>query len=529
MTYPPTADLFLSQSVINIIWYNRRTVKPFIPMSKNIRRSVFLFLLLTASLFAGCSSTPTTEIAPTTTQVSTPTTTEAPTATPSPSPTPTPLPLNGQQTQYFIDLTVDYYNRYVDAKSRVIYTNKTDAPINELVFIIYPTIFQNAIYVKSIAYGDGTPISVFSWESHRMIIPLETPLQPNEQVEIVHKFELYMPDREGTFGQTGRQLNLSYWFPFIPPRTQDGRWMVNEISIINSQIVGEHLVYEAADFDVTLKFSDRRENMKIAAGVLPEETDGILHYQMPFSRTFTLSISDIYVVTERDVDGFKIHSFAFPTEAASGEAAADIAENAVKLYRELYGPVERDYISIVEADFLHGMEFDGLILLSRGFYMFYNGTPETNLTIITPHEISHQWFFSLVGNDQALEPWLDESLATYSEALYYERYHPELVQWWWDNRVDGMQPSGYVDNTIYLDGGYEAYRNSVYLNGAHFLQDLRDMVGDEAFFSFLKAYLAENKYEIASSEDFWRILSQHTNTDLTQLIEEYFRNPPTLP
>ena len=116
------------------------------------------------------------------------------------------------------------------------------------------------------------------------------------------------------------------------------------------------------------------------------------------------------------------------------------------LYSDLYGPMERNLVSVVEADFLHGMEFDGLILLSRGFYMFYNGTPETNLTIITPHEISHQWFFSLVGNDQAMEPWLDESLATYSEALFYENYYPELVPWWWENRVDGQQPTGFVDN-----------------------------------------------------------------------------------
>jgi aminopeptidase N len=175
------------------------------------------------------------------------------------------------------------------------------------------------------------------------------------------------------------------------------------------------------------------------------------------------------------------------------------------------------------------MEFDGLILLSRGFYMFYNGTPETNLTIITPHEISHQWFFSLVGNNQALEPWLDESLATYSEVLFYEHYYPELVPWWWENRVDGHQPSGFINNTIYLDQGYEAYRDSVYLNGAHFTQDLRETIGDEVFFTFLKAYVQQNRYEIATGEDFWRILQEHTDADLLPLIEEYFSEiPPSL-
>ena len=427
---------------------------------------------------------------------------------------------------YTIEAAIDYYNRFINVISRAVYTNKTEKPIEELVFIFYPTIFQNAIYVKSMRWGDGSSINNFRWESHRMVIPLETPLSPGDQVEVRHDFELYMPNREGTFGQTGRQLNLAYWFPYLPPLDEDGNWLYNEISLVNSQIVGEHLVFEAADFDVTLQFTDRRENMKIAAPALPVEEDGIIQYQLPLSRTFTLSISDIFTTTEREVNGIKILSYAFPTEASAGEAAADIAVDAVKVYSKLFGDLPRDLISVVEADFLHGMEFDGLILLSRGFYMFYNGTPETNLTIITPHEISHQWFFSLVGNDQALEPWLDETLATYSEVLFYENYYPELVPWWWENRVDGQQPTGFVDNTIYLEQGYEAYRNSVYLNGAHFIQDLRDLVGDEAFFEFIKAYIAQNRYAIATGEDFWTILQKHTDADLLPLVEEYFSTVP---
>jgi hypothetical protein len=31
------------------------------------------------------------------------------------------------------------------------------------------------------------------------------------------------------------------------------------------------------------------------------------------------------------------------------------------------------------------------------------------------HETAHQWFYSLVGNDQARDPWLDEALAAWSE------------------------------------------------------------------------------------------------------------------
>lgn len=454
------------------------------------------------------------------------TSTEVPTPTATPSPTPTPLPMNGQQTQYFIDATVNYYNRFVSVTSRTIYTNKTSKPINEIIFIVYPTIFQNAIYIKSVKQGTNT--LEYSWESHRMIIPLDEAVLPGEQVEFTHDFELYMPDREGTFGQTGRQLNLSYWFPFIPPRTEEG-WEVYEISLVNSQIVGEHIVFESADFDVTLSFTDRRDKMSVAAGAIPHEENEILHYQLKLARTFTLSISDVFVVTSREIDDLKILSYTFPEESGAGEAAADIAVDAFTLYRQIFGSIERDLLTLVEADFLHGMEFDGIVFLSRGFYMFYDFTPKTNLTIIVPHEISHQWFFSLVGNNQAMEPWLDEAIATYSESLFYEEYYPELLPWWWENRINNQQPTGSIDNSIYIEGGYPAYLRSVYLNGANYYQDLRDTIGDQTFKEFLRYYIDENRYQIASSDDYWRILSEISDADLSALVNEYFTNPPTFP
>jgi hypothetical protein len=497
-------------------------------MKKSFQKTILL-VLLTAFLF-GCTAVAEETSTPTTapTVEATDTATIEPTTAPSPTPTATPLPLNGQQTQYDIDLTINYYNRFVTATSRASYTNKTQSSINEMVFIIYPTIFQNAIYVKSIKFGDGTPISNFRWDGHRMVIPLETPLQTGEKIEIIHDFELYMPDRAGTFGQTGHQLNLSYWFPMIPPRTETG-WDYYEISLVNSQFIGENFFFENADFNVRLEFTDRAENMKVAAGVLPREEDGALIYEMKLGRTFTLSVSDVYVIAEREVLGTKVLSYTYPEEAAAGEAAADLAVDAIRLYSEYYGPIMRDLVSIVEADFEHNMEFDGLIMISRGIFMFYNNTPETNLTIITPHEVSHQWFYSLVGNNQAMEPWLDESLATYSEALFYEHYYPELVSWWWENRVDGHSPTGYVDNSIYLEQGYTAYRNSVYLNGAHFMQDLRDTIGDDAFFNFIKAYALEYRYQIATGEDFFSTLAAYTDEDLTPLLDDYFANAPVNP
>ncbi len=102
-----------------------------------------------------------------------------------------------------------------------------------------------------------------------------------------------------------------------------------------------------------------------------------------------------------------------------------------------------------------------MVLLSSKILDFYDNTAENNLTILVPHELSHQWFFSQVGNDQALEPWLDEALATIP-SIFSMNTITRLTVWWWDNRVHAHPHDGAVDNSIYDAGTYENYRASVY-------------------------------------------------------------------
>jgi hypothetical protein len=499
-------------------------------MIKTLQNRLALVLVCLA-LLTGCAApqAAATQSPATETPNPTPSSTTQPTVTTAPSPTATPLPLNGQQTIYDIQATINYYNRFIDVKSSATYTNKTSQPMNELVFIIYPTIYPNAIYIKSVTFGDATSVTNYRWDSHRMIVPLLTPLLPGDTIEVIHYYEIYVPytvEYPSVFGQTGRQLNLAYWYPTIPPYDETEGWLVYEIAFNNSRTVGEYQTFESADFNVRIQFTDRAENMEVAAGALPTENDGGLEYYLPLARTFTLVISDVYTITERQVGDTLIRSYTFPEDDHVADPVLDLAEESLNLYNDIYSPYERDVLSIVESDLDINMEYDGIVWIQSSFYWFYNNTPRTDLTIIIPHEIAHQWFFGLVGNNQAMKPWLDEAFATYSEALFYEEYYPDHLEWYWNTRVYDHLPYGYIDQTIYLEGGVPEYFDLVYRLGAWFLQDLRETIGDEAFFAFLKDYLQQNRYSIATESDFIRILRQHTDVDLTPVLEEYFTQPP---
>jgi aminopeptidase N len=55
------------------------------------------------------------------------------------------------------------------------------------------------------------------------------------------------------------------------------------------------------------------------------------------------------------------------------------------------------------------------------------------------------------------------------------------------------------------------------------MEDLRKRMGDEAFFAFLKDYLTHFQGQRASADDFFTLLRQHTDADITDLMHEYFQ------
>ena len=284
---------------------------------------------------------------------------------------------------------------------------------------------------------------------------------------------------------------------------------------------GEHLAYDMAEFTVEIQLVNSRD-MVLAASSTPEIDGDIYRYHLTPARNFAWTVSPLYLEQETQVGEVLVKSYSFPYHPqADGPALEDTAK-ALKIFSELFGPYPHKALTVVEADFLDGMEYDGLIFLSHAFYDYYTGDPQSNLSIIAAHEVAHQWWYGLVGNDQALEPWLDEALSTFSEIYFYETAYPDLTDWWWENRIYFHNPQGWVDSTIYEAAGFYPYRDAVYLRGALFLGELRDLMGEEEYLEFLRAYLEQFRYRQASGDDFFNLLSEYTSADLSGLIGTYF-------
>lgn len=483
-----------------------------------------------ASPTAVASASPSTSAAETTTEGPSPDASSSPipsellaqTGQPSaPAPTPDPQP---SKTQYSLTAELNYGTHLLSVREKISFTNPVPEEIPDLALIVEPSRYPAVFHLKSLAWGNGTPVDNFAQEIGYLRIPLRKPLQPGESLDLTIEYELNLPSpdpafygRPVPFGYTSSQTNLVDWYPFLPPYRQGQGWWTNQAGPF-----GEHLVYETADFKVDLRLLDERSDLIIAASAPATLEDGWYHYLYPASRNFVWSVSHLYQVETRQAGPVTVKAYTFPVHGPAGAAALQATVEALELNAELLGPYRRELLSLVEADFLDGMEYDGLYFLSKGFYNLYGGTPGEYLTAIAAHETTHQWWYAQVGNDQAIEPWLDEALSTYGERLYYERFHPEALEWWWEYRINYYEPKGWVDGTIYNPEGFRAYRDAIYLNGALFLEDLRTRVGDTDFFAFLADYAQSNAGRIATADDFFSLLDEQTEADITDLLGKYF-------
>ena len=456
--------------------------------------------------------------------------TETPTPTESPTPFPTLAP-DFERPIYAIDLQLNYTSKAAVVNQTITYPNWTGETLTSLVLAVEPNLWSGGFSIKSMAINEQ-PVTSYTIEnlSQKLEITLPQPLEPSRTLVLSITYGLILPQaqaysnpnevRPQIYGYTDKQINFVDWYPFIVPYKPGEGWILH-----NPWYYGEHLVYDLADFDVSVTFTDGATPKIAASG---EETTpsaaGSRRFVIEAARTFALSMSNDFKVGTQQVGDVTVYSYYFGFYDTPGEAMLQTTVQALQTYSDKLGPYRHKTLTAVQGDFNDGMEYSGLYFISRDYFNLYDNTPKNYLVIIAAHETAHQWWFDSVADDQALEPWLDEALSTYSERIFYETVHPDLVDWWWGYRYFEFQQAGWVDTPIYDGGGQRPYWDKVYLTGARFLEDLRKQVGDEIFFAFLKNYYTQYAGKRATGADFFRVFHETTASDITELMKKYFKN-----
>jgi hypothetical protein len=407
----------------------------------------------------------------------------------------------------------------VQVTEEIALSNLTQLPLPSVLLIVEANRIEGQFELGSI---ECIQLDQFELAGGYLALSLNTPLLPGESLELQIDYTLHLMGEPELRNYTEHQINLTDWYPYLPPIDDSGQWMIAEPAQ-----VGEHLSYPSADFEVLLTLLGDSSDWIVAASAPMAPTANGFQAQVSEIRTFDLSLSDNLILTEAEsISGVPVLVYSLPEHASPPAYAAQAMADSLELFSNILGPYPYPALSLIEADVYDGRESSGVFYLSDGYFEEHQLYSYSWLSVLVPHETAHQWFFSQVGNQSAFDPWLDEALCTYMERIYFERLKPDRIEWWWDFRVYAFSPEGWVDSTIYDLRTYRRYVNAVYLRGALFLERLRLIMGEAPFFELFSAYIDQNRGRIADTYDFFQLVDEITDKDYSDITAEYFHRYP---
>ncbi len=442
---------------------------------------------------------------------------------------------HGTIPRYELDASLDWETHMLQVEQQVHYTNIGAQSLASVVFDVEPA-REEGIFVLSEVRNGSRLVHNYALEGTRLVVPLFEPLAPTCTVTVTLRYTLAIPQIKngyhyghlGYWGYSARQVNLGMWFPLVALYDPTTGWQSP-----TPYHIGEHFTLNESDFSVRLRVRRAPPGLRVAgAGQVSQPESDVWEFTLHGGREMAFSLSPDFHTLTTTTEGVRVALYYLDDPTVhipeAPRHALRTAADALALYSELYGAYPYERLVVVMGDFPDGMEFSGLVFVSEAWFRFWSGAPDDWLTLITAHEVAHQWWYAQVGNDQGHAPYLDEALATYSEALFFERYYPDLLDWWWEFRVTTYEPVGDVDASVYDFQAARPYINAVYLRGAQMMADLRATLGDEIFFAWLQSYCAQMRGHIATPRDFWGHLPPDAYRATASVRAQYFRQPDVL-
>ena len=161
------------------------------------------------------------------------------------------------------------------------------------------------------------------------------------------------------------------------------------------------------------------------------------------------------------------------------------------------------------------------------------------LTTCVAHEIGHQWFMGIVGSNSGMEPWLDESITSYTELIYEEylwaksgktekpialmRYSRETTDLCDVTQLKYMMQRGMLPlNQSYYEFKEDSdYLTAIYDEGRRTLYQMEEILGHDEFQSVLREYVRRNAFTNSTTARLFEYAG-HDNEDLNKLIGNMF-------
>ncbi|MBL0049825.1 MAG: M1 family metallopeptidase [Bacteroidetes bacterium] len=503
-----------------------------------------------------------------------------------------------QDVHYTIDATLDEKLGIIDGSEVLEYSNNSLDELQFVYFHLYQNAFQPGSYADNLMLNNGVKTKWSAYEAQKLgttiskleqngvilkteldntilKVYLNTPLKPGETTQFEIDFVTHFGEgatrrrmkKFASFGSTA--FNGTHWYPRISVYDRKFGWDTQ-------QHLGREFYGDFGAFDVSLNFAS---NYIVEATGMLQNSDEV----MPDSLRQKLDIKNFahkpwnskpsvvipYQASQRKIwkyNAMNVHDFAFTASpnyrigekmwngvhvialvqephAALWQNAAEYAAKIIQVNSTDFGMFA--YPKLVVADAEDGMEYPMLTL---------DGGYDPSYRQLLAHEIGHNWFFAMVGNNETYRPALDEGFTQFLTAwalekidgkylvefppkskyekkytrpteARYERVYKSYVKDALKNETQQLNThSDDFNGALGQGGGYK----EVYYKTAAMLYNLQYVLGDSLFLKAMQHYV--NQWQIAHPyfEDFRNSIIEFTKVDLNWFFDEWLETTKTI-
>ena len=452
-----------------------------------------------------------------------------------------------QISTYTIDATYNHDTKTLVAKQNVTFKNNTGVSLDEVKFHLYPNAFrQDAKYkavdekdvtnaypsgksfgkidvTKVTAEGRQVEIDVGGVDDNILTVPLDKKLDDGEQVDIQIEFCDLLPKVAHRYGYTDNAVCFGNWYPIVCAYKEGWK---TEPYYTN----GDPFFSDMANYNVTITYP---KQMTIAstgnADTQTANNQKVTRSNAKTVRDFAFVLFDKVEVLSTHVGGVKVDYFYFNDKNA--QQNLQVAGECLAFFNESFGEYPYDRLSVVQTDFLYGgMEYPNIVYISSTL-------DQTAQKQVIVHEIAHQWWYNLVGNDQVAHAWLDEGLTEFSTALFFkdnDKYKDEIS---YDKLIKTAERkyTMFVDVLDSFDGGADTtmtratnqyateqeYVCMTYTKGMLLFDNLMFGMGQNKMLKCLQNYFDEYKTKISTPQNMTDSFCKTTGTNLKPFFDNW--------
>lgn len=451
-------------------------------------------------------------------------------------------------SSYAICAELDDENKQISATETIVYYNNTGVELDKICLHLYPRAFREGSAIKpytnltsascfpnGISFGDIAILKVkvnmetkdfdlVGEDEDILQINLGFKLKNKKSVQIEIEFNLIIPNSTHRLGWFEGNINIGNWYPIVC-KVESG-----EFDMSPYYATGDPFYSDLANYEVSFTYPRNYHLSSTGEINSCEEAEKVTStIKAKAVRDFAMCLTANGGEISEKVNKTEV-IYVSSDDKEISQKYLQLACDALCYFSETFGNYPYKTLTIVKTPFVYGgMEYPNIVFISNSI------DNEIEYKKVIVHEIAHQWWYGLVGNNEIKEAWLDESLSEYSTALFFEHNPEHGISY--DDFVNEALSSYmlYVDVVQTLRGevntrmnlAVNEYQNDyeysymVYVKGVIMFDSLKNMVGEKKVVSGLREYYKSNKFKVASTGDFYVAFEKACHGDLKNYFDGF--------